>query len=50
MGPKILDTILEQYDDYRRIAEQGQNRYREYLVGETAAERFVDHFEESILP
>jgi hypothetical protein len=40
-----LDTVLENYDQYTDIAETAQQRYREYLVGDTAAERFVDHFE-----
>lgn len=40
-----LNTVLDNYHEYQSIAEEGQRRYREYLVGETATERFVNHFE-----
>lgn len=42
---ETLNDILANYEEYRQIAETGQQRYREYFVGETAADRFVDHFE-----
>lgn len=42
---ETLDAVLDQYEEYRDVAKAGQQRYREYLTGETAAERFVDHFE-----
>jgi len=48
-GSATLDSILSAYDEYRTIAETAQNRYREYLLGETARQAFITHFE-SILP
>lgn len=45
---ETLETVLNEYDRYRAIAEQGQQRFRNCLTGEEAAERFVDHFAEIV--
>jgi hypothetical protein len=41
---KTVDDILENYEEYRTIAEEGQEKYYSYLVGPTAARQFADHF------
>jgi hypothetical protein len=43
-----VDTISDQYNEYRDIAVKGQKRYSKYLIGETAKKQFVDHFENMI--
>lgn len=40
-----VDTILKNYEEYRTIAEEGQERYYSYIAGPAAARRFADHFE-----
>jgi hypothetical protein len=45
---ETFNSVLNQYEEHRTIAETGQQRYKRYLVGETAAERFTDHFEDLI--
>jgi hypothetical protein len=40
----LVQRILDQYDDYIRIARQGQERYRWHTTAPGAAERFVAHF------
>lgn len=42
---EVVDHVLADYADSSAVAANGQRRYREYLVGETARRRFVDHFE-----
>lgn len=39
----VVDHILSHYTDYVEIAQTGQANYREYLVGEKAAELFYEH-------
>lgn len=39
-----VDQILENYSEYKAIAEKGQNRYRKYLTSDSAPDLFVDHF------
>lgn len=39
-----VDQILENYEAYKSIAEEGQKRYKRYLTSGDAPELFVDQF------
>jgi len=39
-----VDQILENYAEYKQIAETGQKRYKKYLTGDSAPELFIDQF------
>lgn len=41
---ETIEEILADYEAHRRIAERGQERYRQYLVGKQAESRFVHRF------
>lgn len=44
-----VDFALNNYDEVRSIAEHGQERYKQYLVGESARHEFVDRFVDILL-
>lgn len=45
---KTVDYALNNYQETKEIAKEGQRRYSEYVLEKSSGERFVNHFESII--
>lgn len=45
---ETVDEVLQEYDEYKRIAKNGQEQYKKYLVGDTAADAFTERFRQLV--
>jgi|GEM_PF-1327631 len=43
-----VDSVVNEYETYLDVAENGQQRYQQYYIGESAARSFVDRFEQIV--